>query len=409
MYALKISISKLHLKHRPFRAVSIFAQGYQGGVNFGYFGRATTHPEGSVAEGAVIVDGEIACRMVVPGRPALMHVPGDPPGMRLRIQDLWGLHPDYASHYRMLIQAGPWLVWGGDIVTSYGNYPGVNPYASIERVALGLADPETVIVAVNTCTLPEMARWLREHGSMNAIAGDGGSSASLVVDGRAVFGGQLVPNALVWEDGATVLEWPQGTPGGAVDTVSGGEIVSRLVCLDPGHGGRDRANTGPTGYVEADGVLDIALTAGQVLRSHGIRVVYTRVEDKDLAGTPYSQTADLQGRCDVANRAGANLLVSIHTNASGGKGTETFHYPGSVVGRALAEAIRAAIVGELGTLSRRVDSANYYVLRNTAMPAALVEVAFHDNPEEEALLKRPEFRARAGYAIARGILDHLII
>lgn len=212
MYALKMPIHKLHLKHRPFQAVSEFAKGYSGGINFGYFQRTSSHPLGSIAEGAVIQDGAIVCSMIVPGRPALIHAPGDPPSMRLRIQDIWGINSAYASTYRMLIQAGPWLVRGGDIVTQYGNFAGVNPAASVERVAVGILDQETVIVATSTCTLGEMARWLRDHGCMNAIAGDGGSSVSLVVDGKTVIGSQLVPNALVWEKAEVVVQPQASTP-----------------------------------------------------------------------------------------------------------------------------------------------------------------------------------------------------
>lgn len=180
------------------------------------------------------------------------------------------------------------------------------------------------------------------------------------------------------------------------------------VCLDPGHGGRDRANRGPTGHVEADGVLDIALAAGQVLRSHGLEVVYTRTDDRDLAeGKSYSQQEDLAARAGLANAAGADLYVSIHTNAGGGHGTETYHYPDSVRGRALAAAIQAAVVAELGRADRGVKTKNFAVLRLTTMPAALVEIAFHDHAGEELLLLLPEFRALAGYAVATGILEYL--
>jgi N-acetylmuramoyl-L-alanine amidase len=52
------------------------------------------------------------------------------------------------------------------------------------------------------------------------------------------------------------------------------------VCLDPGHGGKDRGNRGPTGYVEADGTLDIALRVRSILKKKGIDPIMTR--DKDI-------------------------------------------------------------------------------------------------------------------------------
>ncbi|MEW6772326.1 MAG: N-acetylmuramoyl-L-alanine amidase, partial [Bacillota bacterium] len=181
------------------------------------------------------------------------------------------------------------------------------------------------------------------------------------------------------------------------------------VCLDPGHGGRDRANRGPTGYVEADGTLAIALYCRDTLQAAGLTVVMTRETDRDLAPPgAYSQAQDLAARAQVANRAGANCFVSVHTNAAASAaahGTETYHYPGSALGEKLARAIQAAVVSALGTYDRGVKSANFAVLRQTTMPAALVEVAFHTNPGEEALLKTPDFQRRAGEAIARGILD----
>lgn len=181
-----------------------------------------------------------------------------------------------------------------------------------------------------------------------------------------------------------------------------------LVCLDPGHGGRDRANRGPTGYVEADGTLAIALYCRDALRAAGVNVVMTRETDRDLAPPgAYSQAQDLAARAQVANRAGANCFVSVHTNAAASAaahGTETYHYPGSALGEKLARAVHAAVVSALRTYDRGVKSANFAVLRQTTMPAVLVEVAFHTNPGEEALLKNPDFQRRAGEAIARGIL-----
>lgn len=297
-----------------------------------------------------------------------------------------------------------------EIVRTDGLDESIRPGQPLPRAAIGIrqSDGAVIHIADTAASLDEMATTLRLLGCTEAAALDGGGSMGVVGRQGDILIGQTVRqvcSALVFravldsrlEDPSAVPDVapkpPQTAPGGSV-------------CLDPGHGGRDRSNRGPTGYVEADGVLYIALTAGQVLRSHGVRVIYTRTDDKDLAGTSYSQAADLRGRCDVANRAGVDLFVSIHTNADGGRGTETFYYPGSTKGRALAGAIQTAVVMELGTLSRRVDEANFHVLRGTRMPAALVEVAFHDNREEERQLLRPEFRARAGYGIAKGILDY---
>ncbi|MEW5891299.1 MAG: N-acetylmuramoyl-L-alanine amidase, partial [Pseudomonadota bacterium] len=161
--------------------------------------------------------------------------------------------------------------------------------------------------------------------------------------------------------------------------------------------------------MEADGTLAIAIYCRDALRAAGVNVVMTRETDRDLApaGT-YSQAQDLTNRAAVANSARADCFVSIHTNAAASAsahGTETFHYPGSATGERLARAVQSAVVAALGTYDRGVKSANFAVLRQTTMPAALVEVAFHTNLGEEALLKKPDFQRRAGEAVARGILD----
>jgi N-acetylmuramoyl-L-alanine amidase len=180
------------------------------------------------------------------------------------------------------------------------------------------------------------------------------------------------------------------------------------ICLDPGHGGKDRWNRGPTGYVEADGVLDIALECGKPLKENGLDVIYTRTSDVNLTWTN-KYLRDLPARAQFANQHKANFFVSIHTNA-GSKfsgGIETFCYKRGGKGECLAQSIQKALVEALGLQDRGVKEANFAVLRETDMPAVLIEVAFHSNPEEEALLKDPAFRKKAAEAIAKGIINYL--
>lgn len=175
------------------------------------------------------------------------------------------------------------------------------------------------------------------------------------------------------------------------------------VCLDPGHGGNDRANRGPTGYVEADGVLDIALRTRTLLRSAGLPVVMTR--DRDAA-------VSLAARTAYAAAQDADILVSIHTDAYSdprANGCTVFCSVRDDQSRNLAVAIEQAL-RNVGRPSRGVrtrvlaDGRDYYhVIREARMPAVLVECAFHSNPTEEALLKTPEFRQLIATAIADGI------
>lgn len=309
------------------------------------------------------------------------------------------------------VSAGPWLIRAGgrcylDQEIRAGGYTGLREYSGAGRAGIGIRrDGMVVHIAHMSTTLAGLTTLLERQGCVDAIALDGGGSVGVIAPGKTLLGhtARQVGCALVFRqlDG-TAVSVPTPTPDPSPKTDG-----APIICLDAGHGGRDRTNRGAAGYVEADGVLDMVLTAGQVLRSHGLRVIYTRTDDRDLAGTYYSQAEDLAHRAAIANAAKADLVVSVHTNAAAGRGTETYHYPGSVKGPALATAVQAAVVGELGRANRGVKSADFAVLRLTSMPAALTEIAFHDNGEEERLLLRPEFRARAGYAVATGILTYL--
>jgi len=92
----------------------------------------------------------------------------------------------------------------------------------------------------------------------------------------------------------------------------------RLVVIDPGHGGWQFGAVGPGGLREKDLVLDIALKLGAQLRLAGMRVVYTREKDVFLS---------LAERAEIANRAKADLFVSLHANSSPdptARGSETY-------------------------------------------------------------------------------------
>lgn len=190
-----------------------------------------------------------------------------------------------------------------------------------------------------------------------------------------------------------------------------------LIVYDPGHGGDDRANRGPTGYIEADGVLDMALRARAPVIGAGLDLRYTRETDKTVA---------LYDRPALANQWGAALLVSWHTNAADdpkAEGIETFYSKNGEWGdkfhaqaRLVAEAVQQELVAATGLKDRgiktrlvdRTDSPihgmDYYaVIRRANCPAIIVEIGFHTNSREEALLKTAEFRQKAAMAVTEGI------
>ncbi len=175
---------------------------------------------------------------------------------------------------------------------------------------------------------------------------------------------------------------------------------TRMVCIDPGHGGEDPGAV--CNDVEEKVVnLEISLRIRPLIEAMGYRVVMTRTTDITLS---------LQERCDIANNARADIFVSVHNNAylTTSEGTETFCYYDSEEGRRLATLIHNQVVKRIDLTNRGVKEAGFYVLRNTDMPAALLEGAFITNPEEAELLQDSEFQQEIAEGVAEGVHMYLI-
>jgi N-acetylmuramoyl-L-alanine amidase len=126
---------------------------------------------------------------------------------------------------------------------------------------------------------------------------------------------------------------------------------------------------------------------------------------------PYTTVgADLRARTKLANEAGAELFVSIHQNSLNARstGTETYHfYYSGPAARALAVLVHQEVVFRLGLPDRGVRRAGFFVLKNTAMPAILVEGAFLSNPEEAMYLARADVRQQLAEAIGTGVVRYV--
>lgn len=181
------------------------------------------------------------------------------------------------------------------------------------------------------------------------------------------------------------------------------------VVIDPGHGGSEPGAIGPSGLKEKDVNLAIAKKVVEILQGQGYEVVLTRDGDYDV---------DLLPRAQLANDLGAAAFVSIHSNASvnpgvGGTGTYTYAPSGTSLGQQrddrlyLARLLQEEMVSALGLRDAGVFEENFSVLRNTVMPAALCEVAFISNYDEERLLASDDFQRKAAEAVARGITRFL--
>lgn len=179
------------------------------------------------------------------------------------------------------------------------------------------------------------------------------------------------------------------------------------ICIDPGHGGDD-PGARSTGINEKDLNLAVAQEL-QVMLSHSgeIDSVLTRSSDETLMLAP---------RAARANETGADLLVSIHFNADPdddgandpeAEGKEIWIYPGSDLGRQLAESIEHSFRQEFPDEPfRGIKERGLYMLRKTTMPAVLVELAFIDNSESNRQLRLPATRRQLAFSLMRGILAY---
>lgn len=220
-----------------------------------------------------------------------------------------------------------------------------------------------------------------------------------------------------------------------------------VVVLDAGHGGHDPGNLG-NGYLEKNIALNIVLKVGKILETNpDIKVIYTRKDDSFV---------DLFVRGEIANKANADLFVSVHcdSHSSDANGAGTFvlglhankqnfeiakkensviylednyedryadydiNSPESIIGLtimqeefldqsiALAKLIQDNFSGELKRNNRKVKQAGFIVLHQTFMPSVLIETGFLTNKSEGAFLNSKAGQSQMGTAIAEAILKY---
>jgi N-acetylmuramoyl-L-alanine amidase len=214
------------------------------------------------------------------------------------------------------------------------------------------------------------------------------------------------------------------------------------VVIDAGHGGHDQGTAGPTGLLEKDLVLDVALRLGALLEQRlGTNVVYTRSTDVFI---------HLEERTAIANQAKADLFLSIHANATGIKGisgAETYYLnfattkadfdvaarENAGTNKSISElreliqkiALRekmdesrefaGKLQNSLATTwikmndtarNRGVKKAPFVVLIGAEMPSVLTEIGFISNTKDEALLKKADQRQRIAEALFKGISQY---
>lgn len=265
---------------------------------------------------------------------------------------------------------------------------------STVRIALSLSGPKSLAVSPGTSGL---TIDVGTQDVADAPRTGNGSVGSVVSTGEETA---MVTPAPIDEYGAsgnTGDNWKFG-PHGPIYVPTN----PRLIVIDPGHGGSDRgAIRGDLS--EANVNLDTAKRLRDLLVARGWQVQLTHDTDVDVYQPNDSAHDELQARCDVANHAGARLLISIHSNSfinSGPYGTTLYVTKASDY--ALAREIERRTVSD-GTKDDGIIKSNMYMTNHTLMPATLIEMAFLSNPSDYELLGSTQWRQKIAEEIADGI------
>lgn len=194
---------------------------------------------------------------------------------------------------------------------------------------------------------------------------------------------------------------------------------SYTVYIDPGHGGAD-SGASYGGVHEKNLAMNVANKLKANLLALGINVLMTRTGDYNV---DY-----VTERSRMVNSSNADLFISLHFNATGAgttttRGIETYwyqsnpSYPSKInqayhndptrlaESQTLANQIQSSLIKETGAYNRGVKRETFAVLRETKIPAVLVEMGFMDNPSELQVIKQDSYQTKLAKALAEGIVN----
>lgn len=193
-------------------------------------------------------------------------------------------------------------------------------------------------------------------------------------------------------------ENPQPTPPPEIQKT----LTGYTVTLDAGHGGWSSGAVYED-IMEKDIDLAVALRAERILKEMGCEVYMIRTDDTFV---------DIHDRASMANKKDTDIFVSVHSNAfpsnANVHGTLTYYCPGSSRGKTLAQCLQTAVSASAGSQDRGVAQDELVVVKETSMPAALVELGFMTNHEELMKLADPVYQEKLAQGIAAGIEDYLL-
>jgi N-acetylmuramoyl-L-alanine amidase len=333
--------------------------------------------------------------------------------------------------------------------TAGGEVPAPRTADATSKVSAGRPVPNTVVTK-NSNTTTEVAALSEQPGKVDATSTPTSLPIAAVVPGSAVDSNAA---STVSSSKTTTRKGKRGEPAqparAAVPTADGqtslvralGLKIGRIV-IDPGHGGHDSGTIGVDGLEEKDVVLDVALRLGKILHDRlGAEIIYTRSDDTFIP---------LETRTAIANKAQADLFLSIHANSSAdasARGVETYYLNFTSQADALQVAARENAVsdqsiyqlsdlvkkialkdkidesrefafnvetslysglqrGNAGLKNRGVKKAPFVVLIGANMPSILSEISFVTNPKDANQLRQPEYRQRVAESLYKGVAKY---
>ncbi len=296
----------------------------------------------------------------------------------------------------------------------------------VEATSRPTSQPISAIVAGRTPTPTDITQLAPATSASTAVSRKRLKNKTTPSDGIAAGDALPARPAVPTADGSTSLVRALGLK------------IGRIV-IDPGHGGHDSGTIGADGIEEKDVVLDVALRLGKLLHDRlGAEIIYTRSDDTFIP---------LETRTAIANKAQADLFLSIHANSSSdetARGVETYYLNFTSAPDALETAARENAVsnqsihqlsdlvkkialkdkidesrefasdveqslysglqrGNAGLKNRGVKKAPFVVLIGANMPSILAEISFVTNPKDASQLRQPEYRERVADSIYKGV------
>ena len=183
------------------------------------------------------------------------------------------------------------------------------------------------------------------------------------------------------------------------------------IVIDAGHGGRDDGCSGAGGTKESEINLKIAKVLQDNLETLGIKVVMTRADGNGLYksnATNYKQS-DMEARMDIINKATPDMVISIHQNSysdSSQRGAQAFYQEGDEVSQSFADSVQSQLISQLPNARKESNKGDYYLLKESKLPAIIVECGYLSNADEEILLNSTDYQNKVAYAIMCGVVEY---